>query len=438
MFKLLLYGLIYFNYVSFYVQVRHITKRISELSSQLDSFSSLRHPRENAYILCKTQSDLTSLETAVSTDIHTSTTYPPLCSLKLQNNSILSVGIELEVVLETRDYHNEVKKIGGDPVSVKVTSPSGQILPATKVSLVDNDDGTYSITIRPDETGQYTITAKIFNRPIRDELFQIEISPHNDPIKVWGKGELCQPVSIAKNDQGDLFILDTGNARIVMLDKNLNILRVLENGTLKGRSCTGIAYSVATESVLVVNWRTKEVTSASPTDGSTKSTFTYHGFVEPIGLSVDRKGNVFVADNGAKSIFAFDSEGGFKYAIQRDSFGLLGGVCVSPDDKTVVVADTSLFVISGVGAAQKLDREIKVPGKGRFGGVVVDSQGVIVATRTEKNRSFLQIFQDNKLTSTIDSFNSKLRRPSDVAFIGKNHVLVIDLGNDCVKQYRYK
>lgn len=180
------------------------------------------------------------------------------------------------------------------------------------------------------------------------------------------------------------------------------------------------------------------MTSASPFDGSTRSSFTYNGFVEPIGISVDRKGNIFVADNGAKSIFAFDTEGKFKYSIQRDSFGLLGGVAVSPDDKTVVVADTSLFVISGVGSSQQQDREIKVPGKGRFGGVVVDSQGVIVATRTEKNRSFLQIFVDNKLASTVDSFNSKLRRPSDVAFISPNHILVIDLGNDCVKQYRYK
>ena len=188
----------------------------------------------------------------------------------------------------------------------------------------------------------------------------------------------------------------------------------------------------------MVNWRTKEVTSASPVDGRTLSSFTYGGFVEPIGISVDRKGNIFVADNGAKSIFAFDTEGKFKYSIQRDSFGLLGGVAVSPDDKTVVVADTSLFVISGLGSSQQQDREIKVPGKGRFGGVVVDSHGVIVATRTEKNRSFLQVFIDNKLASTIDSFNSKLRRPSDVAFISPNHVLVIDLGNDCVKQYRYK
>lgn len=330
-----------------------------------------------------------------------------------------------------------MKKIGGDPVSVKVTSPSNQILPATKVTLVDNDDGTFTITFRPEETGQYSIQAKIFNRPIKDDNFVIDISPHNDPIKVWGKGDLCQPVSIARNDQGDMFILDTGNARIVVVDKQFSIIRVLENATLKGRSCTGICYSVATDSLLVVNWRTKEVTSVSPQDGQTKTVFTWQGFVEPIGISVDRKGNVFVADNGAKSIFAFDSEGKFKYGIQRDSFGLLGGVAVSPDDKTVVVADTSLFVISTVGSNQQ-EKEIKVPGKGRFGGVVVDSQGVIVATRTEKNRSFLQIFQDNKLTSTIDSFNSKLRRPSDVTFVGNKHVLVIDLGNDCVKQYRYK
>lgn len=203
------------------------------MSSQLDSFTSLRHPRENAYILCKTQSDLTSLETAVSTDIHTSTTYPPLCALKLQQGSILSCGIEVEIILETRDYHNEVKKIGGDPVSVKINGPTGILLSSAQVSLVDNDDGTYTILFTPTDVGIYTIEAKIFGRPIKDEKFEIEISSHNDPIKVWGKGELCQPVSIARNDHGELFILDTGNARIVVLDKSINMIRLLENETLK-------------------------------------------------------------------------------------------------------------------------------------------------------------------------------------------------------------
>jgi len=139
----------------------------------------------------------------------------------------------VDLILETRDYHNEVKKVGGDPVSVKVTGPNGTVLPSSQVSLTDNEDGTFTISFTPIDVGQFTVQAKIFNRPIKDENFQIEISGHNDPIKVWGKGDLCQPVSISRNDLGELFILDTGNARVVVLDKNISINRVLENETLK-------------------------------------------------------------------------------------------------------------------------------------------------------------------------------------------------------------
>jgi sugar lactone lactonase YvrE len=186
----------------------------------------------------------------------------------------------------------------------------------------------------------------------------------------------------------------------------------------------------------VVNWRTKEVSRLCPKDGSTVSSFTYAAFEEPIGLCVDRKGNIFVADNGARSVFVFDSDGNFKYVIKRDKFSLLGGVAVGPDDNTLVVADTSLFVINGAGP--QFDKEIAVPGKGRFGGVCVDDSGMIIACRTEKSRSFLQVFKDNKLVSAIDSFSSKLRRPSDVALISTKNIIVVDLGNEVIKQYRYK
>lgn len=104
---------------------------------------------ENAYLLCKTPSDLTSLE------IHTSNTYPPLCTLNTRSGSLLCVGIEVEVILETRDYNDEMCKVGGDPIICKVTAPnkSGP-LPDSQVNFEDNEDGTYSIRFTPMEEGR--------------------------------------------------------------------------------------------------------------------------------------------------------------------------------------------------------------------------------------------------------------------------------------------
>jgi len=213
--------------------VRQITKRISELSSQLDSFSSLRHPRENAYLLCKTQSDLTSLETAVLTNIHTSNTYPPLCTLNVKPGSLLCMGVEVEVLMETRDYNNEVRKVGGDPVVSKITTPKGTPLQENQMSIEDNEDGTYSVRFTPLEEGTYKVRIDIFGRAVGDESYPVDISIHNNPLKTWGKGELCQPVSVARSEHGEIFVLDIGNSRIVVLDQNVTIKRVLENETLQ-------------------------------------------------------------------------------------------------------------------------------------------------------------------------------------------------------------
>lgn len=79
-------------------------------------------------------------------------------------------------------------------------------------------------------------------------------------------------------------------------------------------------------------------------------------------------------------------------------------------------------------------------GKGRYGGIVVDSEGRIVASRTEqKGRSYLQVLcsNDKTVNQYIDSYESKLKRPGGCAVTNDRHVIVVDLGNNCIKKYRY-
>lgn len=78
-------------------------------------------------------------------------------------------------------------------------------------------------------------------------------------------------------------------------------------------------------------------------------------------------------------------------------------------------------------------------GKGRYGGIIVDSENRILASRSEKGRNILQIMnlRNKTILSTIDSIDYKLKRPSGIAVTNDNHVIVVDLGNDCIKKYRY-
>jgi len=69
----------------------------------------------------------------------------------------------------------------------------------------------------------------------------------------------------------------------------------------------------------------------------------------------------------------------------------------------------------------------------------MDDNGILVATRSEKARHFIQVINASEGTviNTVDSHNSRLCRPSGVACTKDNHVLVVDLGNDSIKKYRY-
>ena len=78
-------------------------------------------------------------------------------------------------------------------------------------------------------------------------------------------------------------------------------------------------------------------------------------------------------------------------------------------------------------------------GKGTYGGIAVDADGKIIGTRTDKGRSIIQVLKlgGGTVLTEIDSHTSKLRRPSGIAVLPDNHLVVVDLGNDCIKKYRY-
>ena len=216
-------------------------------------------------------------------------------------------------------------------------------------------------------------------------------------------------------------------------------------------------------SLLAINWRTKTVTELStrPEDlGATVNDFTHDDLVEPIDIAVDLNDNVLVADNGLAAVLVFDPTGkhlrsfgsrGNKPGMFKD----ISAICVAKTTGEIVVADTRIQVFSAEG---KFLREIKPPGvtlanvsnnnkansagRGRYGGLAVDSKGFLLATRTEKAKSFIQVFDfaTGELYSTIDSHGSRMKRPTGLSVMGgdeERHLVVVDIGSDCVRKYRY-
>ena len=212
-----------------------------------------------------------------------------------------------------------------------------------------------------------------------------------------------------------------------------------------------------TGTLFVMNWRTKTVTELSiAEDGATVNDFTHEDLSEPIDVAVDLEDNVLVADNGLGSILVFDPTGKHLRTFgtrgtKPGQFKDMAAIAVAPTTGEIVVADTRIQVFSPEG---NFIREIKPPAaavvnnkdargaRGRYGGLALDSKGFLLATRTEKAKSFIQVFDfaTGELYSTIDSHGSRMKRPTGLGVMEGDHarhLAVVDIGSDCVRKYRY-
>ncbi|CAH1119157.1 unnamed protein product [Phaedon cochleariae] len=471
--------------LQYQVEVRNITQRIEILSEKLDSTMALSEPRENAFLACDfgLNDSLEQIQQhlGVLGKVRTSTTFPSLCTAKMEDSMVAVAGIDNFVTLRTVDYDGNARKSGGDPVRVELQMVTAEG-PAEShaVRVVDTEDGTYRLYFRVPRPGRYGMQVFVMDRPIKDTPLYFDVSEHNEPVLTYGcrgsgKDEFLQPVAVAVDDRdGAVYVLDTGNSRIKVLDEGLEFVRHVTNEGLLSRSCTGI--DISNDGLVVVNWRTKRVTEMT-TDGETIRSFTYNAFQEPIDVAADRNyGHVLVADSGMSCVFVFDADGKilfqsiinpalgkrqerlfpvviakcnypselwfeniiFEQVGKKGTFSLIASVAVGPLGE-IVVADTRVQMFSAKGDFMEVVYD-EGKGKGRYGGIAVDSDNKVLLTRTEqKGRTYVQLLSltENSLNQCIDSYEAKLKRPSGLAVTSDNHVIVVDLGNNCIKKYRY-
>ncbi|XP_063972988.1 tripartite motif-containing protein 2-like isoform X1 [Diachasmimorpha longicaudata] len=438
--------------LQYQVEVRNITQRIGSLTDQLDAAVALSEPRENAFITAEFNHNdaIVELEKALGAlgRVRSSTTLPGLCRASLKETAIAK--LQATVILETVDYHGHPRNAGGDPIGVELTYADGQLFNSESIEsqVQDLDNGTYEINFRPPLPTRYCLKLSVFERPIKDYPVFFNATEHNEPIKVYGKmghgkDEFYQMVALAVDDDDVIYVLDSGNSRIKILDSNLEFQRHIINEGLARQGATGIA--ISEQGLVVTNWRTRTITEMS-TRGDTIRSFTHNAFLTPFDVAVDRSyGHVLVADSGSESgpnrkysVYVFDSDGKFLFQVGKPSmFSEISSVTFGLGGE-ILVADLRIQVFSAKG---DFSEEIQAgeKGKGKYGGIVIDPDGKILASYSGKRSSTIQVieFGSGRILTEIDSNSSKLRRPAGISVLKDNHLVVIDRGNACVKKYRY-
>jgi len=457
------------NGLQYQIDVRNITTKISDLNEKIDSIASLQDPRENCFIRYEHlhNSAVNNIQKAVNSfgSLRTSKTFPSTCIVTIGK---CSAKVKTSATIITYDYNGKRQASGGDPVSAELKyCKNGSNIP---VMVLDNHDGTYELQFVAPKGGTYHLFVSIFGRPVKHYPVEFEASVHINPICIYGSRghgphQFIQPVGLAISSQtGYIYVLDNGNCRIKVLtqsDCNNSPFNFVSHIDGLDRAVTGISLLPETDSILVSNWNNQTI-SEMDLNGKVVRYFSHKDFREPTHLTINAESEIIVADNGAKAVFIFDSLGKLIKKIEccgdystggskgvgssslsgnisePPKIGVIGAVGVGPNND-IIIADSRIHIYSSQG---DFIREVHPEGllKGSYGGVTYDNNGYLLATRMEKAKIFIQVFDyfSGHLKFTIDSNDAKLKRPSSLITTNDYHVIIVDLGNDCIKKYRYQ
>ena len=173
-----------------------------------------------------------------------------------------------------------------------------------------------------------------------------------------GVGEFNRPTYLASDNGLNLYVVDAQNKRIQRLDRNLNFISAIEiqgDGDFAGLGLPeGIALTPSGEIVI----SDIEADLLIQLSGFSEYKTTYGGFGEmegglrdPLGVFVDRNGDIYVADSRNDRVAGFDQFGNFLRSLGEKVLNDPAGVAVGRDG-AIYVANTggnSLIVLGREG-----------------------------------------------------------------------------------------
>ena len=357
----------------------------------------------------------------------------------------VTVGLEAQFVLTTRNAENEQCYEQCDIVTVEIRNDNGCEC-ATEAQVQDNKDGSYNISYFAKEAGTCQTSVMVNGEHVSGSPFTVQVKPRQyKPVLSFGgdgssAGMFDGPWGVAVNEHNEIAVTELNNNRVQIFSSGGTYLRSFgRRGDQEGEfdNPSGIAYLdngniVVADSennrLQVFTGRGEYLTQIG-SEGKLDHQFNY-----PCGLSVDTDGNIIVADSNNELIKIFTPSGQFLRKFGGEYLLVDPIHCIQMDQYFIVSdwGDHSIKVFNTDGDfLYKFGNEGE--GDGEFNGprcLSVDKAGHLIVCEFLNHR--VQVLELNgKFITKFELMSGG--SPNSTAVLNDGRIVVSDFRDDDIE-----
>ena len=351
----------------------------------------------------------------------------------------LAIGAEMKVKMVSRDIRGQELDHGGEVVRSRLT-PVGKR--SIECQVTDNNDGTYLVSVTPQQSGQHKLSITIHGQDIQGSPFDLSVVTQRDYTKlkdpVQTITDINDPMHISFSDNGDMFVTSDIDHCIHVYDssgKKKTTIGFYGSGELQFQELRGIAIS---GEVVYVAEQGRNMIHKFTTGGEFLGTFGQKGsdvgqFKGPWGINISPEGKVYVADIDNDRIQVFHSDWTLSHIIDGKVSG--DGCFTSPyvvafdisGDVHVTTCSNSVTVFTPSG---QFVREYDQTHLCDPSGIAIDSAGYsLVVNHCSHSLSIYD--PSGRFIHSIEGFNN----PNGVSISPDGSVWVADTDNNRLVKY---